>query len=563
MTATAQDGKYSLIRRDASRRRDSLMAASVASMRISGTLHTAQMPEQEGHLAARLRHFTNRSNSSGGASSPFIGKCDASPRTVIQVSGGRPPSRPDSVVARCMPKMRAASRRSDRPQDSEADIQQRSSPSVASGTSERRATTRRSPVRQLSTLSSSAREASGKFRGRAGGSGTWTQRVSRQKSLPASNRTVQGAAGSPRPKSEQRRRQSAPAPQMDVKGQPNTTSVAYWDSVALTWQGEIQDSLREDRGRAVYRALDEFVTGVSTVVDLGCGVGNYIPDLAFRAEHVIGVDISPACIDVARELCRKFRINNCSLHVADLGHCNDIPEWLPGPVPVAVCMNVVISPDSVTREEILSLAWRSLQPAADESSPQSSKRSADSAPSKQPEAADAADPAPALKSHVARTRRTPQASVSGASGESRLGAPGGGILLLVVPAVESVILVRERRQELARGRKAKKPPRQHNPEDDDLGIFRREGVRTKHFTAAELTQVMEESGFVVLRFERVIYDWDSEIPGAGWLGEPRPFDWLVICQRSDSICNLHDDDTDGIVQRNGNAEEGDACAPSC
>jgi len=439
------------------------------------------------------------------------------------------------MAVRCVPKMRAGSRRSDLSQDSEAELQQHSSMRSASGNSERCVTARKSSAGPPPGLPSSAREASARFNSRAGGSGISTQRVNRQKSLPVSHRAAH--VGSPRPKSEQRRRKTVPAPQMDVKGMPNTTSVAYWDSVAHSWQGDIQDSLREDRGRAVYRALDEFVSGASAVLDLGCGVGNYIPDLSFRAEHVIGVDISPACIDVARQLCSRCRIRNCSLHVADLGRCDGLPEWLSCPVTVALCMNVVISPDSVTRQEILSLAWRSLQPPADESGHQNI--SCAESFSQEPEA-DATEPA-LHNARVSRTR-TPKASASFVSGVSQLGAPftrsphGGGILLLVVPAVESVLLVRERRQELARGRKVKKTPLT-NPEDDALGIFRREGVRTKHFTSTELAQLLKESGFLVLRFERVIYDWDSEIPGAGWMGDPRPFDWLVISQRSGSACN--------------------------
>jgi len=221
-------------------------------------------------------------------------------------------------------------------------------------------------------------------------------------------------------------------------------------------------------------------------------------------------------------------------------------------------MNVVISPDSITRQEILSLAWRSLQPPADEGGHQNIG-CAESF-SKPPEL-DATEPT-LDNVQVSRTR-TPEASVSFVPGVSQLRASvnrrphGGGILLLVVPAVESVLLVRERRQELARGRRIKKTPRA-NPDDDALGIFRREGVRTKHFTSTELAQLLEEFGFLVLRFERVIYDWDSEIPGAGWMGDPRPFDWLVISQRSGSACNLHDDSAAGVVLCSGNAEEGDA-----
>jgi SAM-dependent methyltransferase len=48
-----------------------------------------------------------------------------------------------------------------------------------------------------------------------------------------------------------------------------------------------------------------------TILDVGCGTGNYIPELEKKGK-VIGIDISPKVIDVARET----GINNC--YVADI-----------------------------------------------------------------------------------------------------------------------------------------------------------------------------------------------------------------------------------------------------
>jgi SAM-dependent methyltransferase len=48
-----------------------------------------------------------------------------------------------------------------------------------------------------------------------------------------------------------------------------------------------------------------------TILDIGCGTGNYIPALEKKGE-VIGIDISPKVIDVAE----KMGINNC--FVADI-----------------------------------------------------------------------------------------------------------------------------------------------------------------------------------------------------------------------------------------------------
>eukprot|EP00928_Gymnodinium_smaydae_P013766 TRINITY_DN14997_c0_g1_i1.p1 TRINITY_DN14997_c0_g1~~TRINITY_DN14997_c0_g1_i1.p1 ORF type:complete len:360 (-),score=57.07 TRINITY_DN14997_c0_g1_i1:60-1049(-) len=278
----------------------------------------------------------------------------------------------------------------------------------------------------------------------------------------------------PQPRSRpgtQRRRLVRSAPvQMDVEGRTNATSVEYWDNLAETWNSEVHDSLLEDERHVIRAALDEFVAGADVVLDLGCGAGNYLHALASRAASVVGVDISPRCVEQARQLCARRRLQNCRLHVADLGRCAGAEaSWHPHglPFPVAVCMNVVISPDATTRREILACAHRAL--AAD------------------------------------------------------------GILLLLVPAVESALLVRKR---LERLRHPKPLTLEKScPEDEVAGIFRRSGVRTKHFREAELASTLADSGFEVLRLHQVVYHWATEVQGAGWLGDPQPFDWLVVARR--------------------------------
>eukprot|EP00928_Gymnodinium_smaydae_P013768 TRINITY_DN14997_c0_g1_i3.p1 TRINITY_DN14997_c0_g1~~TRINITY_DN14997_c0_g1_i3.p1 ORF type:complete len:238 (-),score=46.92 TRINITY_DN14997_c0_g1_i3:51-764(-) len=129
----------------------------------------------------------------------------------------------------------------------------------------------------------------------------------------------------PQPRSRpgtQRRRLVRSAPvQMDVEGRTNATSVEYWDNLAETWNSEVHDSLLEDERHVIRAALDEFVAGADVVLDLGCGAGNYLHALASRAASVVGVDISPRCVEQARQLCARRRLQNCRLHVADLGRC--------------------------------------------------------------------------------------------------------------------------------------------------------------------------------------------------------------------------------------------------
>lgn len=46
-------------------------------------------------------------------------------------------------------------------------------------------------------------------------------------------------------------------------------------------------------------------------LDFGCGVGRLLPALARRCGHVVGADIAPAMVDLARRQCRRCGLDNC------------------------------------------------------------------------------------------------------------------------------------------------------------------------------------------------------------------------------------------------------------
>merc|ERR1711976_740035 len=145
--------------------------------------------------------------------------------------------------------------------------------------------------------------------------------------------------------------------------EPYTTSVEYWDRKADTWHDEIQNTLMDETNSAMRNALDEFVTGADLAVDVGCGVGNYLRALACRAHTVIGVDISPRCIEHAQTMCRKYGLRNCQLFVVDLGSPdgNECKSLGITSAAVVLCVNALISPDPCTRNEMLRKASQTLR----------------------------------------------------------------------------------------------------------------------------------------------------------------------------------------------------------
>lgn len=69
-----------------------------------------------------------------------------------------------------------------------------------------------------------------------------------------------------------------------------------------------------------------------TVVDLGCGTGLNFPMLSKRigpTGKIIGVDLTPAMLEVARKRCRRHRIENVELVEADMAEY-EIPRGVDG-----------------------------------------------------------------------------------------------------------------------------------------------------------------------------------------------------------------------------------------
>ena len=104
----------------------------------------------------------------------------------------------------------------------------------------------------------------------------------------------------------------------------------------------------------------------------------------------------------------------------------------------------------------------------------------------------------------------------------------GGRLLLVVPALESDLLVRRR---LAQWTGA--PIREKRGERVADGIVDAGGVLTKHWTREELLLLAPELSCRAVSIERVEYSWSTELvrPPRSF-AEPYPWDWLAVLERT-------------------------------
>ncbi len=66
-------------------------------------------------------------------------------------------------------------------------------------------------------------------------------------------------------------------------------------------------------GKSFAKPIARYVTDNSSVIDIGCGVGSVVLELAKRCSHVIGVDLSPKMVSYARKRLAAASIGNAEI----------------------------------------------------------------------------------------------------------------------------------------------------------------------------------------------------------------------------------------------------------
>merc|ERR1712232_573618 len=238
-------------------------------------------------------------------------------------------------------------------------------------------------------------------------------------------------------------------------------------------------------------------------IDLGCGAGKYLHRLSMNFRTVVACDLSPKLIGLSRQEVKQRKLSNVEVRVRDLAsvwyrpdagaeEAADAELFIPESFGFAVMANVLIAPGpTALRALMLRNAYRSLCV--------------------------------------------------------------GGRLLVIVPSLESALYVNMRCEEAAyegpytgwkqacvNGDVVQQPTRAQGA-DILQGIFKRSGVRTKHYLEPEFTLLVERVGFKVESIEKVTYTWGSELglysdlhlPKAFREPSPPPWDWLFVLRKEE------------------------------
>ena len=274
---------------------------------------------------------------------------------------------------------------------------------------------------------------------------------------------------------------------------PGVTNKRYWETLAESWN-DCQDTFATDQWGVIKRTLQQHLKTTDQVIDFGCGSGRYFAYVAPRVEHVLGLDISEKLLDLARSLMKQKGLTNVEVRQADLGSLSPQTDKLSADLPacdVAICANVLISPEACTRGVIANLMRSAVRP--------------------------------------------------------------GGKLVLVVPSVASALNIRDQHKRWVKERRRRgyerdasiEAPEDSNDADERRGVFQREGVRTKHFRLVDVQAMLAQHGFSrVVQVERVEYSWNTEFEKPTRFLDrdasvKRPFDWLVVAVRDDDVLHQH------------------------
>nr|WP_246583111.1 class I SAM-dependent methyltransferase [Clostridium simiarum] len=110
-----------------------------------------------------------------------------------------------------------------------------------------------------------------------------------------------------------------------MKENNKQASVNKWNSMANGFGEHTLPTFEENRFLQLLEQNQMF-DGNSLVLDVGCGTGSYALALSDRCKKVIGVDLSPRMIEIAKEKAQKENVTNIEFYCADWHNMDLIQE---------------------------------------------------------------------------------------------------------------------------------------------------------------------------------------------------------------------------------------------
>jgi 2-polyprenyl-3-methyl-5-hydroxy-6-metoxy-1,4-benzoquinol methylase len=244
----------------------------------------------------------------------------------------------------------------------------------------------------------------------------------------------------------------------------------YWEKIALNYNDEIFDVFQNDKTGIIRSAIKKYSSSSQTVIDIGCAVGKWIPFLSTHFKKVVATDISAKNIELAKKNCKNF--SNVEYLRADMSD----PKLKIAACNFAICINAILTGSLIKRIAF----FKSLSKCVKKS----------------------------------------------------------GYIVLVIPSLESALytsIIRNRwnidKSLYAKRYNLKEAANKlKNIEQGNVAI---DGFATKHYLQEELTLLLSQEKFKIIKILKVEYDWKTEfVRSPKWLKDPYPWDWMCVAKKS-------------------------------
>jgi SAM-dependent methyltransferase len=248
---------------------------------------------------------------------------------------------------------------------------------------------------------------------------------------------------------------------------------SYWENIADYYEAEIFNVLKNDPAGLLLSKIDRYGEGGKNASDIGCGIGNFLPELSSRFQKVFAVDISSKCIARAQE--EYSHLPNVSYEVADLAASDaQLPK-----ADFALCVNSIITPSLKHRNNMLNVICGHLQ----------------------------------IEGHLILVVPSLESAFLSDFRLIELNLRNG---LTPESAVELCLQTQKQTDN----------PRLHE------GVVLIDDVETKHYLKEELVVLLQKRGMKIIEIEKIEYPWNTEyISPPRWMKDPLPWDWLCVAQK--------------------------------
>lgn len=244
----------------------------------------------------------------------------------------------------------------------------------------------------------------------------------------------------------------------------------HWDKIFKNYNSEIFDVLKNDKYEIVKSWISEIASSKKTVGDFGCGIGKWLPTLSKQFTKVFAIDFSSANLKYNK---KKFK------NLKNINYLNiDMTQVLKSSYnfDAILCVAAILNAEHYKRKNFLQNIFSSLK----------------------------------IKGH----------------------------LILVVPSHESAIFSEFISEKCNRkgGNSTGKTTGMISKNEYvkfKHGIINIHEVPTKHYLREELISTLNETGFKIIKIDKVEYPWSSEIENPPkTLKAPYPWDWVVMATKN-------------------------------